>query len=543
MLKYLLFAVALTIAASFLLIRCANIQAPGGGPKDLKPPQVRKTIPDNETVNYTGNTVEIQFNEDINPLSQELLITPYYGKKVDVKASKNKIKVTFEQLDTNTTYTLNFREQIKDITEKNTLVNYTFTFSTGPHLDSLSLKGSIIDLMTNQPVTGGFISLYKLNDTSTISKDKPYYLTETDKKGSFTIHNVKGGDYRIYALKDANTTINYDNPNDLIDFDTISLKKNISGLVFKVSRIDTTAPKLIHENNIDENTFLIRFSEGIHQFKILYKDTSFTTLLSDDARDLRIYNNKLLPENDSIPFSIYASDSLGNADTSKFKIVFEQAKIKKEKHEDTKKEVNKNEQVINKVLPIDNTFNPDTIDIKIYLVDPWKEINLDSIALYEDSLPVQLTAKDIIKNKELGLFEIKKANKAKDSVLLYLKKTAFITINNHVLFEQKIKYKIKKVEDIGSLSGVVNTEEESYILQLLDSKYTVVQSLKNPKKFQFKYLSPGAYYIRVLIDNNGNGKWDQASLKDNTKAEPIFFYDEKIDLRANWDIEDTVIKF
>ena len=539
MIKYFLFALV-AIAANFLLIRCANIQPPTGGPKDIIPPQVKKTIPSDKTINYKGNTVEIQFNEDITQFGEELIITPYYSKKLDIHVIHNKVKIEFEQLDSNTTYTINFREQVKDFTEKNALVNYTFTFSTGPYLDSLSVKGQVMDLMTNQPVSGGIISLYRLSDTSKVSKDKPYYLSETDKKGNFSINNAKAGDYRIYALKDANNTINFDNPGDLIDFDTIHLSKNIKDLNFKVSKIDTTSPKLIHETNLTENTFVLRFSEGVKDFKLIYKDKKFKTLLSDDARDLKIYNEKNLPQDDSIPMIVFAEDSLGNSDSLKFKIVFEKG-LKGNK--DTKKKEEVNAQIINKVLPTDKSFPPDTTNIKIYLKDLWTHIHLDSLSYIEDSIPVKLTSKEIIENKELGLLEIKKPNKAKDSILLILKKSLFITINNDTSAEQKLKFKTKKLEDLGTLSGIVNTKEESYILQLLDSKYSPIASLRNPKSFEFKFLNPGAYYIRILVDKNRNGKWDQASLAKNTKAEPVFFYPEKIDIRANWDIQDTVLKF
>jgi|GEM_PF-1333543 len=540
MIKYFLFAIV-AIMANFLLLRCANIQPPTGGPKDVQPPKVRRTVPSDKTINYKGNTVEIQFDEDISPFGEELLVTPYYSKKVDIHVVHNKVKIQFQQLDTNTTYTINFREQVKDFTEKNALVNYTFTFSTGPYLDSLTVAGQVIDLMTNQPAKGALISLYRFKDSTKISKDKPYYLSETDKTGKFLINNVKAGDYRIYALKDANNTLNFDNPGDLIDFDTIHLSKNIKDLVFKVSKIDTTAPKLIHETNINENTFVIRFSEGIKEFKLLYKDKKSETLLSDDARDLKIYNaSKIIPENDSIPISIFAQDSLGNSDTLKFKIVFEKG-LKEKK--DTKKEEEKNAQIINKVLPSDKSLTPDTSNIKIYLKDAWLHIHTDSLSYMEDSIPVKLTSKDLKENKELGLLEIKRINKAKDSVLLTLKKSLFITINNDTSLQQKLKFKIKKVEDLGTLSGIVDTKEESYILQLLDNKYNAVHSLTNPKTFEFKFLNPGAYYIRILVDKNRNGKWDQASLSTSTKAEPVFFYTEKIDIRGNWDIQDTVIKF
>ena len=544
MLKYFLFAASLTLAINILLVRCANIQPPTGGPKDITPPQIRRVIPADKTVNFKGRGIEIQFNEDISQFGQELLITPFYSKKVQIHVVRNKVKILFQELDTNTTYTINFREQVKDITEKNSLVNYTFTFSTGPHMDSLSVSGKVIDLMTDQPIPGALISLYRQKDTTTISKDKPYYLSETSKTGDFIINNVKGGNYRIYALKDNNNTINYDTENDLIDFDTISLTKSISDLVFKVSQIDTTAPKIIHENEENENTFLIRFTEGVKNLSVTCKDKPFKLLLSDDARDVKIYNYNTQPYNDSLALVVYASDSLGNADTSKLKVFFEQEAKKKENHnKDKEKQDKENAHVINKVFPTDKNLNPDSIDIKIYLNDPWKEINLDSLILIEDSIPVTLTKKEITKNEETGLIQIKKVNRAKDSVLLKLNKGLFITITDDTSSKQKIKFKIKKEEDVGSLSGIVKTKEESYIFQLLDSKYKPIASIRNPHKFEFKYLTPGSYYIRILVDKNNNGRWDQASLKNNIKAEPVFFYKEKLELRANWEIQDTVIEF
>jgi len=549
MVKYIFFAVALIIAVNIFLVRCANIQPPTGGPKDLAAPKIKKTTPADKTVNFKGKELEIIFNEDIAQFGQQLIITPYYSKKIEVKVLHNKVKIEFQDLDSNTTYTINFREQVKDITEKNALVNYTFTFSTGPHLDSLSLKGSVVDLMTNQPIAGALISLYKSSDTSSISKDPPYYLSEANKSGSFLIDNIKKGDYRVYALKENNNTINYDTELDLIDFDTISLTKSISDLSFKVSKIDTTPPKIIHEKEENENTFLIRFSEGVKNPIAKSGDTIFKTLLSPDARDLKIYNNNTFPHNDTLKASISVSDSLGNyTDTLKVKIYFEKSKEKESHHnkphtKGTEKGKKENEQVINKILPTELLLNPDTTDIKIYLNDPWMEIDLDSLLIFEDSIPIKLTKNDFILNEKLGLLEIKRPNKAKDSLLLILKKDLFITVNNDISSAQKIKFKIKKESDLGSLGGIITTGEESYIFQLLNDKYKPLISLLNPKKFQFKYLNPGTYYIRVLIDKNKNGQWDQASLKKGIKAEPVYFYKEKLDIRANWDIEDTFIEF
>jgi hypothetical protein len=61
----------------------------------------------------------------------------------------------------------------------------------------------------------------------------------------------------------------------------------------------------------------------------------------------------------------------------------------------------------------------------------------------------------------------------------------------------------------------------------------------NTKGALFEYLKPGDYYLRMFIDDNGNGKWDPGELAKNKQPEEVYYYPGKFTLKANWEFEQT----
>ena len=56
----------------------------------------------------------------------------------------------FDSLRENTTYSFHFGESIEDNNEKNPLSNYRYVFSTGDYIDSLSVRGTVIDAFNRE---------------------------------------------------------------------------------------------------------------------------------------------------------------------------------------------------------------------------------------------------------------------------------------------------------------------------------------------------------------------------------------------------------
>ncbi|HVG41832.1 MAG TPA: Ig-like domain-containing protein, partial [Chitinophagaceae bacterium] len=141
----LLFPVLLlTVISIFSGTGCANIIPPSGGPRDSLPPQLVRADPPDSTVNFKGNSIRLYFDEfvDLQDVSRNLLFTPLFENVPVIEAKLRTLTLRIrDTLEPNTTYTFNFGNAIKDINEGNVLRNFTYTFSTGPSLDSLTLSG------------------------------------------------------------------------------------------------------------------------------------------------------------------------------------------------------------------------------------------------------------------------------------------------------------------------------------------------------------------------------------------------------------------
>lgn len=53
----------------------------------------------------------------------------------------------------------------------------------------------------------------------------------------------------------------------------------------------------------------------------------------------------------------------------------------------------------------------------------------------------------------------------------------------------------------------------------------------------FETIEPKQYTLRVIYDDNANGFWDTGDYLAKKQAEEIIYYPKKIDVRANWDVE------
>jgi uncharacterized protein (DUF2141 family) len=100
-----------------------------------------------------------------------------------------------------------------------------------------------------------------------------------------------------------------------------------------------------------------------------------------------------------------------------------------------------------------------------------------------------------------------------------------------------------KEGEYASISARIKSSRPYYTVELLDQNLKVVERWSNPTQIKVNYLKPGAYYLRAFDDRNKNGKWDKGDFKENIQPEEIFLYKDKIDLRANWEVEDILFEF
>src|SRR5690606_40707707 len=87
-------------------------------------------------IKLTNEFTEISVSPDMD-------IAPIY------KVNRRALEITLpDSLEDNTTYAINFGNAIVDFNEGNELTNFSYVFSTGAEIDSLTISGSVIDALT-----------------------------------------------------------------------------------------------------------------------------------------------------------------------------------------------------------------------------------------------------------------------------------------------------------------------------------------------------------------------------------------------------------
>ena len=520
------------------LFSCAQVVAPTGGKKDTLAPKLVMSIPANQSKNYKGKSIEIQFDEYINVdnLQQQLLITPSTEPFFTTKAMPKGVRITFEDsFQPNTTYSFNFREAIKDITERNPAKNVRIVFSTGGVIDSLSIEGNVEDIVENKGLLDATVGVYRYSDTLKINKMKPYYFTKTDSTGNFKIENVAAGKYRIYAITDVNSNLLYDETKEKIGFitDTLELNKSINGLKIKVAKADNS-PVKVSKTRTTSNYYFIELNKGATKVDIKFENPQDSIPYQLVEKNMiRVYNLKKVSQ-DTIKIALTVTDSLDRKFDFKQKIKFK-AKGKKEDSfvEEFRYEVNpqNNQQVDLKEVGYTIKFSKPigTFD--------WKKIKI----LNDTLKKVDILEKHFTWNvdKTEVLLKIPEAPKPKEFLSLEIPVNTFQSIEGDTNKIVKQLNPLRDPENYGLIEGQINNPQgKQCIVQILNDKKEVVRELIHTKtgKYTFDFLTPGVYLIRLIVDTNKNGRWDAAIVDKNIPAEEILHIKDKIKLKQNLEL-------
>ena len=155
--------ISLVFHLSSFIYSCARMGTPDGGWYDDTPPSVVGSTPYDKGVNVKSRKVTINFDEyiKIEDAQNKVIISPPQIEQPEVKAAGRKIVVDLkDSLKENTTYTIDFSDAITDNNEGNPMGNYTFSFSTGDHIDTLEVSGYCLNAENLEPIKGMLVGLY-----------------------------------------------------------------------------------------------------------------------------------------------------------------------------------------------------------------------------------------------------------------------------------------------------------------------------------------------------------------------------------------------
>ena len=259
----------LTVAVGLLLMACASIGSPEGGPRDYTPPRVVKMSPESGSVNFKGQKVEITFDEIIVLKDQQkkVVVSPAPKTQPLIRTVGHKLTIEFrEPLEENTTYVIDFANAIEDNNEGNQLDGYTFAFSTGEEIDTLAVSGIVLranDLELMQHVIVGLHS--NLDDTA-FTNVPLERVSRTNDRGKFTLRNLKPGRYHLFALNDVDGDYRMARTEDIAFLDSIVVpttsEYTSQDTVFTFDRRVDTVMTATHTLYLPNDLLLCMFNEG-----------------------------------------------------------------------------------------------------------------------------------------------------------------------------------------------------------------------------------------------------------------------------------------
>lgn len=547
-------------------------------------------------------TVVFDENIQLDDAFNKVVVSPVQTQSPAISSNARSVTVELrDTMLPNATYSIDFGDAIKDLNEGNILDGYALDFSTGDTIDTLRISGIVLEARNLEPAQGILVGVHSnLNDSAltTLPFDR---IARTNQYGQFTVRNLKPGKYHVYALKDLNRDYRWDRSEDVAFYDyTVSPSIENIEVCDTFLREDGTDSLVTRPGikYLPNDILLTWFNEGYsaqylkdykrpERRKITLKfaaesDTLPTISIVDgknagrtidqwavaqinERRDSLIYwiRDTTVLNADSLRLSVGyfktdTNDQLAwQTDTLRF--FFRDPKPSKGKDKKDKAET---DTVITDAFGVPQpkeflSFMADSKQQDVYLPltftadQPIDSIKPKSVRLemLVDTLwePVQtgtLTPDSLEPLLKRNL-NVKWEPGAKYRVTI--DSTAVTGIYGVWTKPSQHEFTVKSLEEYSNLTFNIEGIEPdstghtpSVIVELLGSNDDVKRTVPAINgRAEFKWVEPSVYYARLYIDLNGNGKWDSGKIATKTQPEETYYYNKKIQLKKNWDVEQT----
>ena len=614
-----------SVAVAVLMAACASIGSPEGGPRDYTPPQVVKTSPAPNSLNFKGNKVEITFDEIVNIKDQQkkVVISPAPRTQPLIRSVGKKVTIEFrDTLQDNTTYVIDFTNAIEDNNEGNQMDGYSFAFSTGDVIDTLAVSGIVLRANDLEPMQHVMVGLHSNLDDTAFTQLPLERVSRTNDRGKFTIRNLKADSYHIFAINDVDGDYRMARTEDIAFLDTLVVpavsEYTSMDTVFTFDRHIDTVMQATHTLYLPNDLLLCMFNENYRSHYI--KNTARPeagklhflfgapndTLPSlevlrpvEHERDwYRVERNQ---DNDSLIYWITDSamikcdtiivattylrtDSAEQlvevTDTIRFGFRKPNAKIKeeekkaKEREERAKrlaqllekqekadaqgKELNEGE--LEELKELQHETPDDAPKLQADLARSGTFDVGDSIIVKFDTPIASIDQGGVlleIKRDTLwipleGVAPLQPVNDRNpltywipftvqpDSIYRLTIDSAAVTsvygLHNGLL---KKELKVKGLEEYANVFFKVNVQDGAFVeLMTSNEKVERTATVQNGA-FELLNVNPNTYYLRLVIDSNGNGKWDTGNYANHLQPEEVYYYPKKLKLRRNWDLDES----
>jgi len=276
----------LLAGAAGLVLACASVGDPPGGPPDVAPPKIISIKPESGAVvpGFKDNLV-IQFDETVDEqpsggggrgggsgstsavsgLAQQILLSPVAGP-VKVSWHRNNISVKPKEGWKRRVYRLQVLPGFYDLRRNRFDSSATVLFSTGPEIGQARIGGIVLKWVEQTILVRALIEAVPLPDTVG-------YLTVADSGGQFNLENLQPGRYIVYATADENGDRRR-GLREAYDSVEVTLDSSANVALFAFPH-DTVPPRTRTATFVDSITVRVEFSQPLDPTKSL--DTTDST--------------------------------------------------------------------------------------------------------------------------------------------------------------------------------------------------------------------------------------------------------------------------
>ena len=591
----------LLTAGICLLASCAKMGQPDGGWYDETPPRILGASPADKATEVTDHKMYIYFNEFIklSDASQKVVVSPPQMEAPDIKDAGKRIIIDLkDSLKANTTYTIDFSDAISDNNEGNPLGNYTYSFSTGTEIDTMEVSGYVYEAENLEPIKGIMVGLYDNLADSVFRKEPFQRVSRTDSRGRFVIKGIKPGNYRVYALMDADGNYLYNQKSEKIAFsrDIIvpSCKPDIrqdtiwrdslhidnilrvpythffpDDIVLRAFTEEQTDRFLLKSERKEANRFTLTFSHGDADLPVIrgldFDAENAFVVESSEKNDSITYwlRDTLLVNQDTLQMEVqyHATDSAGllymKTDTLSLlskEPYAKRLKQKEKEYADWKKKQEKAEKrgdPFQKEMPVPplgigmnfaGDIDPDKNPVLTFET-PLEVADTSKIHLYSKHDTLWYRSPFLVREKVNvpRTYEVIGEWRPDIEYSLEIDSAAFVDIYGSVSNTAKKGFKVKSNDAYGTIFMTLDgMRGKNVVAQLVSSTDVVMKEVRtHTGDAEFFYVNPNTYYLRIFVDENNNGKWDTGNYDEGRQAETIYYYPSKIECKEKWDFTET----
>lgn len=578
-------AVLAVLTAVMLQNSCANTtQAPSGGRKDTIPPVIVNINPLPGAVNVPVHNASVRFYFDEyitvkNP--KNIFLSPPMGKAPKYKLKGKSLIVYFDQdLDSNTTYTLDISDAVADNREGNMFPGYSLVFSTGPKIDSMVVTGTVRDCNTLLPINGATVMLYKDLSDSAVLKSRPYAAAKTDKWGFFAIRNVSDTVYRLYAMVDDIGNNVYDAESDKIAFfdtvirptmvatddlpellkydmeDTVRCRARRSEYELYMFRDEKSRQAVRNRDRLGDRLAYVSFMAPDAQIDSLWiRNIPQDKLIMEfnPTRDsLLIWVNDRRRPLDTLHLFVdyLKTDTSGvlSPATEHFRLARPGGKYRRPalstlKHDDTICKM----KLVAEPRTVERQGFKMSFDFPI-ISEGFDKMTLTSVNPRQQRKEVPFTVER--DSTDLRSYNIKVSEKMQVGYdyILKVPHREFRDINGFYNDSTEHKVALPKDDNLSLLQFNLQNVRHRYIVELLTEKMDKVldsYTVDSDASVVFPYMQAGKYCVRLTEDINANGRVDTGNLMEHRQPEKVKFYTLRdgsyvINLREGMEIEQSL---